>query len=76
MTRFVAALRAEMGRLSQAETAAGTPRAVVVYAPGQVRNLTDTHGPVPSPALMSAVKDEFDPEHRMASGRIADAVWR
>ncbi len=76
VARFVATLRAELGRLSQAETAAGAPRAVVVYAPDQVRNLTDAHGPVPSPALMSAVKDEFDPEHRMAPGRLADAVWR
>ena len=27
------------------------------------------HGPVPSLALLRAVKDEFDPEHRMAPGR-------
>ena len=72
--RFVAALRAELGRLRQAGTAPGTARAVVVYAPDEVRDLTDTHGPVPSLALMRAVKDEFDPEHRMAPGRIADAV--
>lgn len=74
VARFVAALRTELDRLSRAETAAAAPRAVVVYAPDQVRNLTDTHGPVPSLALMRAVKDEFDPEHRMAPGRLADAV--
>jgi glycolate oxidase FAD binding subunit len=71
---FVAALRAELGGLSQAGTAAGTARAVVVYAPDEVRDLTDTLGPVPSLALMRAIKDQFDPEHRMAPGRIADAV--
>jgi len=74
VARFVAELRAELGRLSQAQTAAVAARAVVVYAPEPVRNLTDTHGPVPSLALMLAVKDEFDPEHRMAPGRLADAV--
>jgi glycolate oxidase FAD binding subunit len=47
---------------------------VVVYAPDEVRELTNTRGPVPSLALMEAVKDEFDPEHRMAPGRIADAA--
>ena len=47
---------------------------MVVYAPDEVRELTDAHGPVPSLALLRAVKDEFDPEHRMAPGRLADAV--
>jgi FAD/FMN-containing dehydrogenase len=74
VARFVAALRAELGGLSQARTAPGAARAVVVYAPDEVRDLTDTQGPVPSLALMRAVKDEFDPEHRMAPGRLADAV--
>jgi glycolate oxidase FAD binding subunit len=72
---FVAALRAELGGLpGQAGTASGAARAVVVYAPDEVRDLTDAHGPVPSLALIRAVKDEFDPEHRMAPGRLADAV--
>jgi glycolate oxidase FAD binding subunit len=76
VARFVAALRAELGGLSQPGTATATPavRAVVVYAPDDVRDLTDAHGPVPSLALLRAVKDEFDPEHRMAPGRLADAV--
>ena len=59
---------------SQAATAATTARAVVVYAPDDVRDVTDAHGPVPSLALLRAVKDEFDPEHRMAPGRLADAL--
>jgi glycolate oxidase FAD binding subunit len=74
VARFVVALRAELGRLSHPETAVGPVRAVVVYAPDEVRDLTDAHGPVPSLALLLAVKDEFDPEHRMAPGRLADAV--
>ena len=71
---LVAALRAELDGLSDDATAPGAARAVVVYAPDDVRNLTDAHGPVPSLALLRAVKDEFDPEHRMAPGRLADAV--
>jgi glycolate oxidase FAD binding subunit len=74
VARFVDALRAELGGLGQPGTAAPAARAVVVYAPDEVRDLTDTRGPVPSLALLRAVKDEFDPEHRMAPGRLADAV--
>jgi glycolate oxidase FAD binding subunit len=71
---FVDALRAELSGLIAAGTAAPAPRAVVVYAPDEVRELTDAHGPVPSLALLLAAKDEFDPEHRIAPGRLADAV--
>jgi glycolate dehydrogenase FAD-binding subunit len=74
VARFVAALRAELGGLSQPGTATTAVRAVVVYAPDDVRDLTDAHGPVPSLELLRAVKDEFDPEHRMAPGRLADVV--
>jgi glycolate oxidase FAD binding subunit len=70
VARLVTALRAELSRLSEA----GAARAVVVYAPDEVRALTDAHGPVPSRALMRAVKYEFDPEDRMAPGRLADAI--
>jgi FAD/FMN-containing dehydrogenase len=31
-------------------------------------------GPVPSLAALQSVKDEFDPEHRMAPGRLAEAA--
>lgn len=74
VARFVEDLRAELGRLGAAGTATEAPRAVVVYAPDEVRNLTDTHGPVPSLALLRAVKDQLDPDHRMAPGRLADAM--
>ena len=74
VVQLIPDLRAELGRLGEAGQASGGPRAVVVYAPDEVRELTDTRGPVPSLALIEAVKDEFDPEHRMAPGRIADAA--
>lgn len=75
VAQFVSALRSELGRPSQAAgEAAAAPRAVVVYAPDEVRDLTDMHGPMPSLPLMQTVKDEFDPEHRLAPGRLADAV--
>jgi len=61
-------------RLRPSLTGPEAPRAVVVYAPDEVRNLTDTLGPVPSPAFMRVVKDEFDPDHRMAPGRFALAI--
>ena len=59
------------GRAEPAGTDRRGCRAVVVYAPDEVRDLTDAHGPVPSLALLRAVKDEFDPEHRWrrAGGR-------
>jgi glycolate oxidase FAD binding subunit len=50
------------------------PPAAVVYAPDEVRDLTDMQGPVPSLALMRAVKAEFDPGRRMAPGRLAEAI--
>jgi FAD/FMN-containing dehydrogenase len=31
-------------------------------------------GPVPSLSLIQSVKDEFDPERRMAPGRFAEAA--
>ncbi len=74
VSRFVVALRAELAGLDQTGTTAPVVRALVVYAPDAVRDLTDAHGPVPSLALLRAVKDEFDPDHRMAPGRLADAV--
>jgi len=74
VARFVTALRAGLAGAIEPPTAAAPARAVVVYAPDEVRDLTDTRGPVPSLALVRAIKDEFDPERRMAPGRLADAV--
>lgn len=71
---FVVALRTELGRLAGARPAPSASRAVVVYAPDPVRELTDMRGPVPSLPAIQSVKDEFDPEHRMAPGRFAEAA--
>ncbi len=48
--------------------------AVVLHAPAGVREVIDMWGPVPSLGLMRAVKDQFDPEHRMAPGRFAGGL--
>ena len=48
--------------------------AVVVCAPAAVLEAVDLWGPVPSLGLMRAVKDQFDPEHRMAPGRFAGGI--
>jgi glycolate oxidase FAD binding subunit len=48
--------------------------AVVVHAPPRARDLMDLWGPVPSLSLMRAIKDQFDPGHRMAPGRFAGGI--
>ena len=48
--------------------------AVVVHAPPAVRDHVDLWGPVPALPLMRAVKDQFDPGHRMAPGRFAGGI--
>jgi len=48
--------------------------AVVLHAPDEVRAAVDLWGPVPALGLMRAVKDQFDPEHRMAPGRFAGGI--
>jgi glycolate oxidase FAD binding subunit len=39
-----------------------------------VLEAVDVWGPVPSLGLMRAVKDQFDPEHRMAPGRFVGGI--
>jgi glycolate oxidase FAD binding subunit len=61
-----------------APTGAGGPpsrgSAVVLHAPAEVRAAVDVWGPVPALGLMRAVKNQFDPEHRMAPGRFAGGI--
>jgi len=80
---FVAGLRAALARgdADARPTTAPVPdsppvlaSAVVVHAPPGVRDLVDPWGPVPSLPLMRAVKDQFDPAHRMAPGRFAGGI--
>jgi glycolate oxidase FAD binding subunit len=47
---------------------------VVLHAPPAVREAVDVWGPVPALALMRAVKDQFDPDHRLAPGRFAGRI--
>ena len=52
---------------------AGPPRrsVVVLAAPPPVLAAAGAYGQVPGAALMRAVKDQFDPDHRMFPGRFA-----
>jgi len=80
---FVAGLRAAIARGDADARPAAAPApdsppvlasAVVVHAPPGVRGLVDPWGPVPSLPLMRAVKDQFDPGHRMAPGRFVGGI--
>ncbi|MGB9378005.1 MAG: hypothetical protein WCB04_10890, partial [Mycobacteriales bacterium] len=48
--------------------------AVVLRAPAPVHAVVDTWGPVRGLALMHRLKDQFDPEHRMAPGRFVGGI--
>jgi glycolate oxidase FAD binding subunit len=80
---FVSGLRAALARGDADARPATAPApdsppvlasAVVVHAPPSTRDLIDLWGPVPSLPLMRAVKDQFDPGHRMAPGRFAGGI--
>jgi glycolate oxidase FAD binding subunit len=71
---FVTALRAAAGRAPAAGFPPARGSAVVLAAPAPVRDTVDMWGPVPDAALIRAVKDQFDPGHRMAPGRFAGGV--
>jgi len=73
VARFVGELRNELDGLSDG-VVPRTASAVVLCAPPGVRDAVDVWGPVPSLRLMQAVKDQFDPEHRMAPGRLAGGI--
>jgi glycolate oxidase FAD binding subunit len=72
VAQFVAALREELGVASA--DAGGRASALVLHAPPVVRDAVDMWGPVPGVALMRAVKDQFDPEQRLAPGRFAGGI--
>ena len=70
IARFVRALRSGL--------AGGRGGVVVLAAPGPVREAIapggGMAGSVPALALMRAVKDQFDPGHRMAPGRFPEVM--
>jgi glycolate oxidase FAD binding subunit len=74
VARFVTELRAGLAGLSHGSVVPSTASAVVLYAPRNIRDAVDLWGPVPSLGLMRAVKDQFDPQRRMAPGRIAGGM--
>ena len=47
---------------------------VVVDAPPEVKQAVDVWGPVAALELMRRVKDQFDPEHRLAPGRFVGGI--
>ncbi|MBA3250643.1 MAG: FAD-binding oxidoreductase [Geodermatophilaceae bacterium] len=47
---------------------------VVLDAPPEVKARLDLWGPVPALDLMRAVKDQFDPDHRLAPGRFVGGI--
>lgn len=71
---FVADLRASLGGLSAGSVLPATASAVVLHAPPAVRDAVDMWGPVQSPELMRAVKNQFDPDNRMAPGRLPGGI--
>ncbi len=47
---------------------------VVVDGPAEVKRSVDVWGTVPGQGLMQRVKDQFDPEHRLAPGRFVGGI--
>ncbi|HEY2507677.1 MAG TPA: FAD-binding oxidoreductase [Streptosporangiaceae bacterium] len=74
VVRFVAAVRAGLEMLRVPAGPPSVASAVVVSAPAEVTEAIDVWGPVPSLGLMQGVKDQFDPEHRLAPGRFVGGI--
>jgi glycolate oxidase FAD binding subunit len=73
--RFVLVLRDRLGLsggLGVSGLGVAEPRGsvAVLAAPPAVMTAAGAYGPVPGAALMRAVKDQFDPGHRMFPGRL------
>lgn len=47
---------------------------VVLDAPAAIKQAVDTWGPIPAIDLMRRVKDQFDPDHRLAPGRFVGGI--
>ncbi|MGZ4489534.1 MAG: FAD-binding oxidoreductase [Nocardioidaceae bacterium] len=69
----VPAVAAAVERLRTACTRHGGS-AVVLDGPAAVKAAVDTWGPVPALDLMRRVKDQFDPDHRLAPGRFVGGI--
>jgi glycolate oxidase FAD binding subunit len=62
------------GVLAGLRTTTAEGSAVLLQAPPAVRAAVDAWGPVPGLALMRRVKDQFDPQHRLAPGRFVGGI--
>jgi glycolate oxidase FAD binding subunit len=71
--RFVTMLRERLLRGSLRDAQGLRVGVTVLAASPRVLAAAGAYGPVPGAALMRAVKDQFDPEHRMFPGRLAFA---
>jgi len=78
---FITGLRSAVGhreingdRRAPARGQPARASVVVQHAPAAVSELVDHFGPVPSLALMRAVKLQFDPERMMSPGRFAGGL--
>ncbi|MCW2695200.1 MAG: glcE [Modestobacter sp.] len=69
----VAAVREVVGRLREACALAGGALVVLDGSP-EVKAGMDTWGPVPAIDLMRRVKEQFDPERRLAPGRFVGGI--
>ena len=69
----VETVSATLARLREVCTRHGGS-AVVVDAPAAVKAGVDGWGPIPALDLMRRVKDQFDPDHRLAPGRFVGGI--
>jgi len=79
LAEFVTLLRIALGQGGRAPAGPGDGQparasAIVLHAPPEVVRLVDIFGPVPSLALMRAIKNRFDPARTMAPGRFAGGI--
>ena len=79
VAEFVTLLRIALGQGGRAPAGPGDGQparasVIVLHAPPEVVRLVDIFGPVPSLALMRAVKNRFDPARTMAPGRFAGGI--
>jgi glycolate oxidase FAD binding subunit len=69
----VGTVAATLARLREVCTRHGGST-VVVDAPAAVKAGVDVWGPIPALDLMRRVKDQFDPDHRLAPGRFVGGI--
>lgn len=69
----LAAVTAALDRL-RAVCGSNGGSVVVLDAPAAVKDAVDVWGPIPALGLMRRVKDEFDPDHRLAPGRFVGGI--